>query len=400
MRAVFAHWPVLAASALAGGIAAATGTPLAAGLAALAAGCGAWALRPSRGTERSGLRTVMLALSPELMARRREQIHHELGVLEDAQDLQRGVFEVSAELVGCIDEADARLRFAAAMRRYWSSDAADLLVWERGSWRSLGGLAVGEPPWLAAPVQLPPAEGGDLVLDLSPAVDGRAALVLRQARAQPSLAGRSLQDQRYVAEVLRGQLSLSLRRVILYASLQLLARQDPLTGTHRRWYGESRLKELVEAGEVLSAAMVDVDFFKRVNDEHGHAGGDQVLAAVGRTLARMLRAGDLVCRWGGEEFLIILPETSPDGARLAAERIRAAIAAIPDLPVSVTVSVGVASCWQDEPPEALVARADEALYLAKRNGRNRVESAQGPAAGDSLRTTARRRRVYHSRVAE
>ena len=400
MRLTLPRWEAWAGALLAGLPAVCTGQPLTIALAAFAGGCGAWAASPRQSGGNTGVRTVALALSPELMTRRRAEIHKELGLLEDAQDLQRGVFEVSAELVGCIDEADARLRFASAMRRYWASDTVDLLVWERGSWRSLGGHTVSAPPSLAAPIQLPGASGGDLVIDLSPAVDGRAALVLRQARVQPSLAGRTVQDQRYIADVLRGQLSLSLRRVILYTSLQQLARQDPLTGAHRRWYGESRLAELVESGEVLSVAMIDIDFFKRVNDQFGHAAGDQVLAAVGKALERVLRAGDLVCRWGGEEFLALLPDTSPEGARLAAERIRAGIAAIADLPTSVSVSIGVASCWQDEPPAALVARADEALYLAKRNGRNRVEVAAGPLTGDSLRTTARRRRVYQSRILE
>ncbi|MCK6490827.1 MAG: GGDEF domain-containing protein, partial [Planctomycetes bacterium] len=349
---------------------------------------GAWALAAGASSGGSRPGTVALARSPALLERRRAELHRDLGGLEDAHDLQRGVFEVSAELVGCVEEGDARVRFAAAMRRYWSFASADLLVWSRGAWRSLGGEATGEPPGLAAPVALPAVRGGDLELDLSPAVDGRAALVLRGVNPQPSLAGRLERDQRWVAEVLRGQLSLSLRRVILYAELQALARVDPLTGAHRRWYGEERLRELVTTGEVVSVAMIDIDHFKRVNDGHGHAAGDQVLAAVGGLLVRLLRAGDLVCRWGGEEFLAVLPETSPAGAQLAAERIRAAVAALSDLPVAVTVSVGAASCLHDEDPLALVERADQALYRAKAGGRNRVDCAPETA---EVRTSRRRR---------
>ena len=292
----------------------------------------------------SGTRTETLATDPRLLELQRQNITEELAVLEDAQELQRGVFEVSAELVGCVDEIDARHRFSAAMRRYWACTTVDLVVWEKGSWRGLGGPATGEVPALTGPVMLSDQPGGDVVLDLSPGVDGQAALVLRQARLQPSLTGRSAADQRYVAEVLRTQLSLSLRRVVLYGQLQSLARLDPLTGTQRRWYGETRLTELCNAGDVVAVAMVDIDYFKTVNDEFGHAAGDQVLAAVGRVLAAHLRTGDLVSRYGGEEFLVILPDTPPAGALQVVDRLREAVAALKGVPKSVTVSIGVAAC--------------------------------------------------------
>jgi uncharacterized membrane protein len=96
--------------------------------------------------DHSGLRTMALIADPRLLAERRNEITEELAVLEDAQDLQRSVFEVSAELVGCVDEHDARARFAAAVRRYWAYDHVDLAIWERGSWRvisSAGYVATG-----------------------------------------------------------------------------------------------------------------------------------------------------------------------------------------------------------------------------------------------------------------
>lgn len=337
----------------------------------------------------SGTRTETLATDPRLLELQRQNITEELAVLEDAQELQRGVFEVSAELVGCVDEIDARHRFSAAMRRYWACTTVDLVVWEKGSWRGLGGPATGEVPALTGPVMLSDQPGGDVVLDLSPGVDGQAALVLRQARLQPSLTGRSAADQRYVAEVLRTQLSLSLRRVVLYGQLQSLARLDPLTGTQRRWYGETRLTELCNAGDVVAVAMVDIDYFKTVNDEFGHAAGDQVLAAVGRVLAAHLRTGDLVSRYGGEEFLVILPDTPPAGALQVVDRLREAVAALKGVPKSVTVSIGVAACHQDETAEHLVGRADAALYLAKHGGRNRIVMSDDGGAEGFLRTTAR-----------
>jgi diguanylate cyclase (GGDEF)-like protein len=360
--------------------------------AAVAVGAAVGLCIPARRVINTGTRTMALVADPHLLDLKRKAITEELAVLEDAQELQRGVFEVSAELVGCVDEVDARNRFAAAMRRYWSCNAVDLVVWEKGSWRGLGAPATGDVPALTGPVLLPDQPGGDLVLDLSPGVDGQAALVLRQAHLQPSLAGRSPADQRYVAEVLRTQLSLSLRRVVLYAGLQSLARVDPLTGTNRRWYGDTRLTELCDGGEVVAVAMIDIDHFKSINDGFGHAAGDQVLAAVGRALTAHLRTGDLVSRYGGEEFLVILPDTPPAGAMQVAERLREAVAAVTGLPKAVTVSIGVAACHQDETAASLVSRADAALYQAKTGGRNRVSMADDGGAEGFLRTTARRTR--------
>ncbi len=379
-----ARWVVAMGTGLAAGGAGLWWSPAVATLGGIAAGLGIWAAWWRTAQDRSGDQL----LTPNLLAHRQQELHHQLETLESAQELQRGVFEVAAELVGCVDEADARVRFASALRRYWDFTAADLLVWEQGAWRSLGGAANGNPPVLGSPVALPVETGGDLVLDLSAGVKGQAAFVLRRAHPQPSLDRHRPQDHRYVAEVLRGQLALSLRRVLLYGELQALARTDPLTGTHRRWYGEARLQELVEGGRVVSVAMIDIDHFKRVNDQFGHAAGDRVLAAVGRCLKAGLRTGDLVTRLGGEEFLAILPDTGPDGATLVAERLRAAVAALADLPMNVTVSVGVASCSQDDTAAALVTRADRTLYQAKDGGRNRVVRASAKT-DTHLRTTAR-----------
>jgi diguanylate cyclase (GGDEF)-like protein len=323
---------------------------------------------------------------------RLQNVEEDLQRLTDEQDLLRGVFEVSTELVGCVDEGDARSRFAAAMRRWWSCRHIDLMLWERGKWRAMGSDAVGDPPELLQGVQLPDDQQSDLILDLSAGVDGQAAIIVRNAEAQPTIAHLHRDIQMRIAEVLRSQLALSLRRVLLYQHLQELARVDPLTTTHRRWYGERRLEELVEGGEVVAVAMVDIDHFKQVNDSFGHAAGDQVLTAVGTALGNGIRHGDLVCRYGGEEFLLILPNASPASAGLVAERLRAAIAAIADLPTSVTVSIGTACVHQDEAALELVQRADQALYTAKHEGRNRVVSAEADMPSGSLRTTGRSRR--------
>ena len=359
-------------------------------LAALPAGLLACMLPSRKGTLQEALHSVD---DLGLLDQQVRDLRAALLALSDEQDLQRGVFEVSTELVGCVEEQDAHDRFASSMRRWWACRQVDLMVWERGTWRCLGGEAHGEAPELMQAVQLPLSAGDDLILDLSAAVDGQAALVLRQAEPQPSIAHLDAEIQARVADVLRSQLALSLRRVLLYQELQRLARTDPLTGVHRRWYGERRLEELVEGGEVVAVAVVDIDHFKKVNDTWGHAAGDRVLAAVGAALAKGVRGNDLVCRLGGEEFLVVLPEATPGGATLVGERLRAAVAAIEGLDTKVTVSIGTACVHQDEAAIELIARADRALYQAKAQGRNRVLSAETGVAAQSIRSTGRAQRA-------
>jgi len=130
--------------------------------------------------------------------------------------------------------------------------------------------------------------------------------------------------------------------------------------------------------------MVDVDYFKRVNDTHGHGAGDEVLKQVAEVLRNSVREADIPVRYGGEEFILFLVGASSVGVAEYAERIRSAIerhpcALGPGLSLSVTVSIGVAERRQHEPLDGLIRRADEALYRAKQGGRNRVERADGRA---------------------
>ena len=126
--------------------------------------------------------------------------------------------------------------------------------------------------------------------------------------------------------------------------------------------------------------MADVDHFKRVNDSHGHAVGDTVLNHVGQRILSTLRASDSIGRYGGEEFLLLLPRADASGGRDVAERVRASMAAQPIVQspeeLRVTMSLGVACCGPSETDAAaLVEAADKALYRAKAKGRNRVEVA-------------------------
>jgi two-component system, cell cycle response regulator len=165
------------------------------------------------------------------------------------------------------------------------------------------------------------------------------------------------------------------------AELEELARTDVLTGLANRRHAQAALQSTVASarrhGRDVSVVLLDVDRFKSVNDALGHAAGDEVLRHVADVLAAELRTEDLAARWGGEEFLILLPDVPADGAATTAERLRSAVAAEPSSPAvpGVTASFGWATWNGVESVEALVARADDALYAAKDAGRNRVVAA-------------------------
>jgi two-component system cell cycle response regulator len=157
---------------------------------------------------------------------------------------------------------------------------------------------------------------------------------------------------------------------------------DALTGLHNRRYMEGHLRTLVaeaaRTGRPLSMLVADIDHFKAVNDTHGHDAGDAVLKEFAVRLKRNTRGVDLACRLGGEEFVIIMPDTDIERAYQVGERLRAGIAAeefaiSDDLSIRVTASVGIGTLENpDDTPETMFKRADNALYIAKRNGRNRV----------------------------
>ena len=162
-----------------------------------------------------------------------------------------------------------------------------------------------------------------------------------------------------------------------------MAITDPLTGLHNRRYMEGHLKTLVEEaqsrGKPMSMLIADIDFFKAINDTHGHDAGDEVLREFAMRMRRNIRGVDLACRLGGEEFVVVMPETDRTVALRVAERLRQCMASrdfeIQDCAksVTVTVSVGVSSLESaDDTPDSLLKRADQALYAAKRDGRNRV----------------------------
>jgi diguanylate cyclase (GGDEF)-like protein len=161
---------------------------------------------------------------------------------------------------------------------------------------------------------------------------------------------------------------------------------DGLTGLRNRRWLDKNLSRLVErfrrSGNPLSLAMLDIDFFKGINDTYGHREGDKILASVGRLMESALRATDFGVRYGGDEFVVILPDTDAAGAVVTAERLRRDVFKCSfqtedgvNLP-AVTLSLGVGQLGKNETAEKLLKRVDAALYRAKNKGRNRTEQAR------------------------
>ena len=175
------------------------------------------------------------------------------------------------------------------------------------------------------------------------------------------------------------------------AIAELRAATDPLTGlANRRALQETMKRMLAHArrsGAPLTAIALDLDHFKAINDRFGHDRGDDVLAAVSEVLTSSLRLSDFVARHGGEEFVVLLPDTGLDGALTVAENLRAGISriAVPGVDRAISASFGVAVFPEDaDTPEDLLRLADRALYLAKDRGRDRVEAAFGESPIPSL----------------
>ncbi len=202
----------------------------------------------------------------------------------------------------------------------------------------------------------------------------------------------SLQGARYddsmasIVVTFAEQAATAVENARLFEEAERRATTDPLTNALNRgqlfMIGEQMLRRAHRNRESISVLLVDVDHFKRVNDTYGHAAGDRVLIQVVRAMQGCLRASDILGRYGGEEFGIVLPEADAEGAELVAARLLAAISSLTisseSGPIRVTVSIGSASIVPETASELskLFARADAALYRAKDLGRNRVTSAQ------------------------
>lgn len=191
------------------------------------------------------------------------------------------------------------------------------------------------------------------------------------------------EDELGQLESLLASLLFPLRNALLYRAALQTALRDPLTETGNRIAMEQTLKREVDIArrnlQPLSVLMVDIDHFKRINDSHGHIIGDQALKAVASALKDSLRNVDMVFRYGGEEFMVLLSNTSREAASMVGERLRLAVLGIQYLvenrAIELSVSLGCASLLPGESMDSLLRRADNALYVSKREGRNRLSMA-------------------------
>ena len=218
---------------------------------------------------------------------------------------------------------------------------------------------------------------------------GRALGVLTLESASPgAFQPEDVQALESVADIV----ATALKGVHYVAQVKQMAYRDGLTGIHNRRYFELRILEELERTQRyesgMTVVMLDIDRFKDLNDEFGHLLGDEVLRQVSQAFAQQLRKVDVLCRYGGEEFAVILPETAGENALGVAEKLRRAIAGwvFPGVARPVTVSAGIAEYpLQGTTRDQLVKAADEALYAAKQAGRNRVLAAGAEArAADTI----------------
>lgn len=280
-----------------------------------------------------------------------EQAGHRVFTLEEAEGLKKtGNERLDIVLLGLSNQSYDPLRLCAHLRTSDATRALSIIVTVEERDQALAGRA----------------------LELG------ASDIIQQPLAPEELLARirtQTRRSRYV-EILRDRVDKGLELSVI----------DQLTGLYNRRYMNNQLslwmKRAAMGGTPLSVVSVDIDHFKKVNDVHGHEAGDTVLQEFAERLMANVRPKDIVCRPGGEEFLVIMPETNGDLACSAAERIRRAIAAAPfdagtrsSGELHVTVSAGVATFHGEEDTVAdLLRRADDALYRAKTAGRNQVKS--------------------------
>ncbi len=232
---------------------------------------------------------------------------------------------------------------------------------------------VGAGSWIGVPIAMPDRPAGILV-------------ALREDPVGFD------ETERDLMLILTGHAAAALGNLRTFQEVESLAITDELTRIYNYRFLKTALRrEVARAsryGQTFSVIMIDVDHLKKYNESHGHLGGSELLRQLAGILARNSRAIDLVAKYGGDEFLVILPQTRLDGAVVMGNRICTAVAGscFPHCtPGDITVSIGVASFPQHGATmEALLAASDEALFRAKRGGRNRVECAEAPGNPDRI----------------
>jgi len=299
-------------------------------------------------------------------------------------------------------ETDAAKRHAKDLARLVDASQALANALDHGqlrveAWRHVPALTGGRTAWVAATeprswhwIMEPDLEQEAHLLDLAPTLlqlteagqhrhEGWALFQLRSSgrplgllavEDSPTLTDA---DQRRI-ETLAAIISIAVKNVQLFDEMQVSSVSDALTGCFNRAHAfatiDSELRRARRNGRALSIVMIDVDDFKRVNDLNGHLLGDAVLSSIGETLRRSLRSSDIKCRYGGDEFIVILPETPLDGAEQVADHLRRAIERVEHpgraRPFSIEVSLGASAAIPGEADTlALIGRADAAIYRDK-----------------------------------
>ncbi|GAA6153119.1 GGDEF domain-containing protein [Pseudoteredinibacter isoporae] len=205
--------------------------------------------------------------------------------------------------------------------------------------------------------------------------DGLGGVVFSRAK-------RFAEQELILIESFLGPLIYPLRNALLYRDALAAAMCDPLTKTGNRAAMSNALQREIQLAnryhQALSMMVIDIDHFKAVNDNYGHAAGDDVICSVAKAITTVCRETDLTFRFGGEEFVVLLNKTDAAGARVIAERVRRYIAGLntktEQHDIAVTASIGTAELNQDDDSISLFERADSALYKAKQQGRNQVVS--------------------------
>ncbi|MGE3507307.1 MAG: GGDEF domain-containing protein [Vicinamibacterales bacterium] len=288
-------------------------------------------------------------------------------------------------------------------------------------WRHVPALTGGRTAWIAMAdasgwrwIMEPDAEHETRLTDLTPTLlqlteaeerrhDGWALFQLRSSGRPLGVLG--VEDTPVLSDLEEGRidalaaiLSIALKNVQLFDQMQVASVSDALTGCFNRAHAfatlENELRRSKRNRQPVSIVMVDVDDFKRINDEHGHLVGDTVLASLGETLRRTLRSSDVKCRYGGDEFMVVLPDTPLEGADQVAEHLRRAIEQVAHTgrsrTFSVHASLGIATALPGEAdPLAVIGRADSAMYRDKGRQSHRLRLAWDAGAGEGRPMTTR-----------
>lgn len=289
-----------------------------------------------------------------------------------------------------LDFESIRVAIGSHLHELAGTDKIWVLVREGNKWQALSGDTRGAEQvlqWddlaeqlLAGADQAPAEPSAPRTIGIPLIVGGTAMGVLGVTTA----AGQLPADKRRILEAAAALLAVSVKNAQLFREVKENSVRDTLTGCFTRGHSldmiDAELRRARRSETPLTLILFDLDHFKDVNDRHGHLCGDAVLSAVGRRMKDVLRGSDLKCRYGGEEFLVLLPETPLHGARRVAETLRKEIADRPVLwageALTVTASFGLAQTLPGEVNvQAVIARADQALYRAKDDGRNCVRIA-------------------------